>query len=130
MSQPDRSSSASHKYWVNRSGYRERRLTINYRSSRTEGYARNYTLDIQLTKETWPASLREIRVFIYIAGQSFEEVFTDLSANMRHSFTWDGKDAYGREVYGSQPVTVLLAYMYEVLLLTCLPHGRSPKLLF
>lgn len=81
-------------------------LSINYRSSRTEGDVRNYTLDIPLTGDTYPSSLLEVRLHVYIAGQSFEEVFTGVSANMSHDFTWDGKDAYGRVVYGSQPVTV------------------------
>ena len=102
-------------------------FSLNYRSSRTGGYAQNYTLDFPLTGDTWPSSLREIRVFVNIAGQSFEEVFTTFSANMRYQFAWDGKDAYGRDVSGSMPVTVLLAYMYEVYYnLSQLPHIVCP----
>src|SRR5262249_46381950 len=34
-------------------------------------------------------------------------------ANQSYSFTWDGIDAYGRELAGTQPITVRVGYVYQ-----------------
>jgi len=47
-----------------------------------------------------------------VAGQVFEDSFPP-TPNQQTSFTWDGKDAYGRTVIGIQPVTVLIQYEYQ-----------------
>ena len=36
----------------------------------------------------------------------------DILTNLRYTFTWDGKDAYGRTLQGQQPVTVRIGYTY------------------
>lgn len=87
-------------------------MNLNYRSNRTEGDTRNYTKSIKLTDDTVPSSLQYIKLTVNIAGQSMEEVYTELTPNMVYSFTWDGKDGYGRDIYGSQVLTVDLVYMY------------------
>jgi hypothetical protein len=32
--------------------------------------------------------------------------------NQHHLFTWDGRDAFGREVHGTQRATIRLGYVY------------------
>ena len=87
-------------------------LTLNYRSKRTRGDLRNQTLYIQLTKEAWLYTLEEIQLELTIAGQKVKTSFEDFSKNMIYKYVWDGKDAYGRDVYGPQNITVKLSYIY------------------
>ena len=76
-------------------------------------------LDIPVTGASLPASLAGIRLEIEIAGRKLSQSFP-LTPNRSYQFTWDGTDAFGRRVYGLQPVTVKTiyeypAYYYEVL---------------
>ncbi|MFN8511499.1 MAG: hypothetical protein U0841_02680 [Chloroflexia bacterium] len=48
---------------------------------------------------------------IAVAGQRFTQSFAP-SANLHYTFTWDGRDAYGRLLQGVQPVTVRVGYVY------------------
>ena len=67
-------------------------------------------------------SLSVAPVFLTVLGESMLEdpggrpVFTGsadpIAPNQTYSFTWDGKDAYGRIVQGRQPVNVRIGYEY------------------
>ena len=46
-----------------------------------------------------------------VAGREFRQTF-EPQANLKHSFEWDGKDAYGREVVGAQNAEVRIGYVY------------------
>src|SRR5258706_550171 len=87
-------------------------LTLNYRSDRVGGRAASRQLVIPLSGDTVPQSLAVIRLRVHVAGQVFEDSFPP-TPNQQTSFTWDGKDAYGRTVIGIQPVTVLIQYEYQ-----------------
>ena len=87
-------------------------FTLNYRDDRVPGHGASRELVIPLIGDTVPDGLAVIRLRVHVAGQVFEDSFPP-TPNQQTNFTWDGKDAYGRNVIGIQPVTVLIAYEYE-----------------
>ena len=88
-------------------------LTLNYRSKRTEGDLRNEILNIQLTQDSWLVSLQEIQLELVIAGKKIKTSFEEFTSNMKYQYIWDGKDAYGRDVFGPQSISVKISYIYH-----------------
>ncbi len=115
-------------------------FSLHYRSDRVPGRKAAYTLKIPLSGPTVPESLIGIELEIHVAGRLFthsigrdhpcllqtpslaaasvgataiapESDATDL-ANQSYTFTWDGKDAYGRTLQGLQPATVRIGHVY------------------
>jgi RHS repeat-associated protein len=86
-------------------------LSLNYRSDRVVGRKTSYTLDIPLSAASVPASLRRIEMEISVAGRTFTQTFP-AEPNQRTTFTWDGQDAYGRTLQGSQPISVRVGFVY------------------
>ena len=86
--------------------------TLNYRSDRVPGRKGNHAIEIPLTGPTVPASLKRIELKIAVAGRLFSAAFSR-APNQRHFFSWDGEDAYGRTLYGRQPATVEVGYVYD-----------------
>jgi len=87
-------------------------FTLNYRSNRVPGRKADYILDIPLSEETVSASLKRIDLEVEIAGQIHKQSFDPLP-DQEYVFTWDGKDAYGRTLQGTQPVTIRVGYVYD-----------------
>ena len=85
--------------------------TMNYRSDRVPGRKAAYSLDIPLSGSTIPGSLLRIDLVIAVAGRQFTQSFP-AAPNQKYTFTWDGKDVYGRVVQGDQPATIRIAYVY------------------
>ncbi|MBN1422700.1 MAG: PKD domain-containing protein [Planctomycetes bacterium] len=88
-------------------------FTLNYRSLRTPGRKSAYTVSIRLGGASVPGSLLGIDLHIYVAGQHIHEEFPP-NPNLAYTFTWDGKDAYGREVQGEALITIRVGYRYEL----------------
>ncbi len=88
-------------------------FSLNYRSDRTPGRKSAYTLDIPLMGGTCPTTdcPLAINLNVTVAGQQHSWSFPP-DKNQNHVFTWDGKDAYGRTVYGRQVVNVKLGFEY------------------
>ena len=84
---------------------------LHYTSQRAAGNLSAYSLDIPLSGPTLPPSLTRIELEVLIAGQKVTQAFAP-STNLRHAFTWNGLDAYGRRVAGRQPYTVRIGYVY------------------
>jgi RHS repeat-associated protein len=85
-------------------------FSLNYRSDRVPERAE--AIDISLSGGSMPASLEDIRLEIDVAGKRFSQDFRP-QPNLSYTFTWDGKDAYGRELNGGQPITVRIGYQYR-----------------
>lgn len=83
--------------------------TLSYVSDRAPGRREAYTLNIPLTGDSIESTLTGVLVEMFVAGQVFTERFP-AAPNLSTTFTWDGRDAYGRVVQGAQPVTVLRSY--------------------
>jgi RHS repeat-associated protein len=86
-------------------------FSLNYRSDRAPGQKAAYTVEIPLSGASLPASLLRIDLEISVAGRQFAQSFPP-APNQRHSFTWDGKDAYGRTLQSAVPATVRVGDVY------------------
>ncbi len=86
---------------------------LHYRSDRALGRTSAYSLKIPLTGATVPSTLKEIRLFVSVAGQWMQQSFPPVP-NQQTTFTWDGKDGYGRVLQGRQPITVGIQYLQEL----------------
>ena len=84
---------------------------LDYESDRVPGRQAAYALQVSLTGPSFPASLRRVTLEVQVAGRRFVETFAP-QPNLKHTVTWDGKDAYGRTVQGSQPADVRIDYVY------------------
>ncbi len=85
--------------------------TLNYRSNRVPGRAANRTLNIKLSGASVPASLQSIQLHLAVAGQTLHQTFA-AAPNQQTTFVWDGLDAYGRLVQGSQLAVGSIDYVY------------------
>ena len=70
------------------------------------------TLDIPISGEKIPAPLKRIDVEIQVAGRAFTHSYAP-ATNLHHLFKWDGMDAYGRKLPGTQTATIRLGYAYD-----------------
>jgi RHS repeat-associated protein len=86
-------------------------FTLNYASDRVPARTSASTLDIPLTDGSVPASLEAIDLRLEFAGRTIEEELPP-DPESSYRFTWDGQDAYGRNVQGSIPVTIRIGYRY------------------
>ena len=86
---------------------------LHYQSERVPGRQAAATIDIPLSGPTIPASLKEIILEIQVAGRQFTQPFPP-QPNLVTTFTWDGLDAYGREVNGQQTVNVIIEFLYDL----------------
>ncbi len=89
-------------------------FSLNYRSDRVPGRKAAYTLNIPLSGATLPASLKRIALEISIAGRLFTESLS-ATINQNYTFTWDGKDAFGRSIQGGVPANVRIGYVYQAI---------------
>jgi RHS repeat-associated protein len=80
------------------------------------GYKQAYTLKIPLTGAAPPGTLKSVELEVTVAGRQFTDSFAP-APNLVHTFTWDGKDAYGRTLEGAQLATVRIGYTYEAVYL-------------
>ena len=87
--------------------------SLHYRSDRTPGRKAANILTIPLSGDTVPASLTGIELEISIAGRRFKKNFPAAPSQIT-TFTWDGKDAYGRGMQGLQRATIHIDYVYAL----------------
>ncbi len=87
-------------------------FALNYASDRMPGYAANRRVIIQVSGPTIPASLKSMEVSVTVAGRAYSQTFAP-QTNQAHQFEWNGKNAYGQEVFGAALARVAIAYSYE-----------------
>ena len=83
-----------------------------YSSERVKGRNASRTLSFNLSGDTVPNNLKRIDLVVSVAGRLFTQEFT-ATPNQKSSFTWDGKDAYGRNIQGKKKVLVSIGYVYD-----------------
>ena len=86
---------------------------LHYQSKRMPGYRSKQTLNIPLSGNSVPGSLKAIELTVKIAGQVHSQLFA-ATPNQSYTFIWDGKDVFGREMRQEQLATVEIAYVYEI----------------
>jgi RHS repeat-associated protein len=84
---------------------------MTYQSTRVPD-SHNGAVSVQVTPATVPSSLVSVEVTASVAGRTFHTTLP-ARANERYSFDWDGKDAFGRQLNGTQRVTFQLSYVYQ-----------------
>jgi RHS repeat-associated protein len=87
-------------------------LSLVYRSDRVMGRRDAFTVDIQVSDSTLPASLKRILLLVEVAGRRFAAELPP-APDQVHRFTWDGRDGYGRLLQGTQPAVVGVGYVYD-----------------
>ena len=88
------------------------RQKLHYSSDRTVGRKSASTIEIPLSDSSPPAVLKRIHLAIEIAGRRIVKSFAP-APNLAYTFTWDGRDAFGRVLLGAEPVTVEVDYLYD-----------------
>ena len=88
---------------------------LHYRSDRMQG-PDNKTLRIPVSGASVPPSVEAFVVEVSVAGRLFTHALP-AAPHQTLSFTWDGKDAYGRIVQGGVPVTGRTGYLYPLVYL-------------
>ncbi len=82
-----------------------------YQSDRVPGRQGNYTLDISLSGAELPPGLRGIVLEVETAGQRYVQAL-EARPNQRATFSWDGRDAFGRTLSGAE-ASVTIGYRYR-----------------
>jgi len=85
---------------------------LRYDSTRPRGNIGNFTARIPLSGATLPGPVKRIEVTLSIAGQTQQLTFP-AQPNQSTSFTWDGRDAYGRTVQGQQELNIDIGNVYD-----------------
>ncbi len=86
---------------------------LHYRSDRVLGRRAAATMEIPLTGNALlPANLKRIELTVNIAGQSVDLVFPPLPPNRSYTFTWDGRDVYGRFLNGAHTANIRVSHVY------------------
>ena len=91
--------------------------TLNYRSNRVPDRVADRTVSIPLTSATPPSPLLGVTLETDIAGQHQTQQFGP-GPSQSYTFTWDGNDAFGRRVQGSQTIHARIGYVYDLVALT------------
>ncbi|MFB6180196.1 MAG: hypothetical protein ABEI77_10790, partial [Halorientalis sp.] len=85
---------------------------LHHDSTRAPGYTDGARLKIPLIGSTIPNELKRVRLKIEVAGQIIERSFQP-ETDLVFEFEWDGKDAYGRNMAGTQVVDYHIGYVYN-----------------
>ncbi|KAL1432858.1 hypothetical protein MTO96_013053 [Rhipicephalus appendiculatus] len=85
-------------------------LHLVYHSSRAGGYLS--TIQLQLTPETIPLTLRLIHLKISIEGILFEKKF-EADPGIKFTYAWNRRNVYRQKVYGVAVATVYVGYEYS-----------------
>ena len=81
-----------------------------YHSGRARGYLS--TIELRLTPETIPTSLKAIHLRITIEGVLFEKTF-EADPNLKYTYSWTRLNIYRQRVYGTTTAVVKVGYEYE-----------------
>lgn len=87
-------------------------FNLHYQSDRMPGRKSAYAVDIPLSGASLPASLKGIVLETSVAGTKSTQTFA-ASPNLRHSFVWNGQDAYGRVLVGKLTANIRIGFVYD-----------------
>ena len=87
-------------------------LSLHYVSDRVPGRTAEQKLLLGLTTKGLPQGVQGTQLEVLVAGQKLAQDFPTDAAST--TVTWDGNDAYGRQVVGSSRMTVRVGYTYKL----------------
>jgi RHS repeat-associated protein len=99
-------------------------FALHYDSGRMPGYKDAYSVEIPLTGNSVSGNLLGVSLQVSVAGREFNYGFP-AAPNLKHTFVWDGKDAYGRLLEGQQTAKVRIGYVYRAVYLSPEAFQRS-----
>ncbi|XP_022239152.1 teneurin-m-like isoform X2 [Limulus polyphemus] len=85
-------------------------LHLVYHSSRMGGYLS--TIQLQLTPDVIPLTLRLVHLRISIEGIYFEKLF-EADPTIKFTYAWNRRNVYRQKVYGIATATVHIGYEYS-----------------
>jgi hypothetical protein len=71
------------------------------------------TVVIPVTGAVVPPSAKRAEVSVTVLGVTETKTFSPVTPNLSYTFTWDGKDAYGREWPGQTVADVRVGLVYD-----------------
>ncbi len=98
-------------------------FTLHYQSDRVPGRTAEANLAVSLSSAGLPMDVQGTEVEVLVAGQKLARSVSAMTATT--TVAWNGKDAYGREIVGSQPFTVRVGYRYKVVYARGIPVRLS-----
>ncbi len=98
--------------------------SLHYRSDRTPGRVVGNTLQMTVTPDE-PGALIRAEVTIDVAGQQITRQF-DADPSQVYTYTWDGKDSFGRTVTGAVDANVRVDYVYPTVYRARVPEAGGP----
>jgi RHS repeat-associated protein len=87
-------------------------LALHYRSDRVPGRTAALSHDVIVTGPTVPPSAKRAEVEITVLGVT-EKTTHPAAPNVVHRFTWNGRDAFGREWPGGAMAEVKVSLVYD-----------------
>ncbi|XP_053203899.1 teneurin-m-like isoform X2 [Panonychus citri] len=84
-------------------------VNLIYYSHRASGYMS--TIDLNLTPERIPLTLRLVHLKISLEGHLFEKVFEAIP-HIEYTYSWNRRNVYRQKVYGVSTATVSVGYEY------------------
>lgn len=87
-------------------------IGLHYHSDRVDGYRGNSTFTVPVTEATVPASVKYAEVEISVLGVTETKTYP-AAPNLSHTFTWSGRDAYGRAWPGETVAEVRVGLVYD-----------------
>ncbi len=87
-------------------------MTLHYSSDRVPGRTAESTLALSLGNQGVPAGVIGTEVEVQVAGQKLAQSVS--ATTLDTTATWNGQDAYGRNVTGAQPFSVRVGFRYHV----------------
>ena len=85
-------------------------VKLVYHSGRARGYLS--TIELRLTPEIIPPTLKTISLRITIEGVLFEKTF-EADPDLKYTYSWNRLNIYRQRVYGSTTAVVKVGYFYE-----------------
>ncbi|HOU91499.1 MAG TPA: hypothetical protein PLU22_10675, partial [Polyangiaceae bacterium] len=84
---------------------------LSYRSDRVPGYRGTTEIRVPLTGATLSTGVEKVYLGLRIAGRTYQYEFAP-APNLTYTFDWDGRDAFGREVFGPTLARVAVVHFY------------------
>ncbi len=88
-------------------------LSLNNRSDRVPGRIAARTVKVPLSGAALSSSLKQIDLTVEITGRVIHRQSYLPQVNQIVNVTWDGRDAYNRQLLGTQPAQVKVNYVYD-----------------
>ena len=86
--------------------------SLHYRSDRAEKYTAGRSLRVAIPEGEIPDIATSVRITLAIAGTEDSRTFPSFQ-DVDTTFQWDGKDAYGRTLFGAHTYTLKIGFVYE-----------------